>query len=258
MSLNPGSIEAVDDETLKLALRFLPEIARRSKQNFFKLAAEFLPELIAGAGMLRIPKLIVLVELTEPSLDQMHQKLTQLDDVIKANKYRGFILKEGTEQKYWTVRRESFNLLRQHSRGLHAAPFIDDVSVPIDVMSDFLRKMLEVLSEYQLHVTLAGHAGEGNFHIIPLLNFKNKEEVNKIPIVSDLVYDLVIEYGGSITGEHNDGIIRSRYLPKQFGSKMFDLFVEVKNIFDAENIFNPGKKVGFENTFPFDRIRTDW
>jgi len=258
LTINPGSIEAVDDETLKLALKYLPEIAKRSKQNFWKLAYEFLPEFMLGAGMLRLPKIIVLVEITEKDEDTVNSKVDQLSQLIKDNHWRGMILGEGKEEKYWTIRRESFNLLRQHSAKLHAAPFIDDVSVPIDNMSEFLKEMLEILKQYHIHVTLAGHAGEGNFHVIPLLNFKDKSEIEKIPVVSDLVYDLVLKYGGSITGEHNDGLIRSRYLPKQFGPEVFNLFEKTKKIFDPKNIFNPGKKVNFDQNFPVDKIRTDW
>ena len=92
-------------------------------------------------------------------------------------------------------------------------------------------------------MTLAGHAGSGNFHIIPLMDLKKESERKKIPEVSNKVYDLIIEYGGSITAEHNDGLIRSPYLKKMYGEKVYALFEEVKKIFDPQNIFNPGKKV---------------
>ncbi len=62
--------------------------------------------------------------------------------------------------------------------------------------------------------------------------------------VSDKVYDLVLKYEGSITGEHNDGIVRTPYLEKMYGPKITGLFAETKHIFDGHNMFNPGKKVG--------------
>jgi FAD/FMN-containing dehydrogenase len=72
-----------------------------------------------------------------------------------------------------------------------------------------------------------------------------KPEVRQVILeLSPKVYDLVLKYGGSTTGEHNDGIIRTPYLAKMFGTKMVELFRETKTIFDPQNIFNPGKKVG--------------
>jgi FAD/FMN-containing dehydrogenase len=73
----------------------------------------------------------------------------------------------------------------------------------------------------------------------------SKEDQRKIiPQLADRVYDLVLKYKGSITAEHNDGLIRSPYLEKQYGTEVVKLFEEVKHIFDPQNIFNPGKKVG--------------
>jgi len=94
--------------------------------------------------------------------------------------------------------------------------------------------------------TIAGHAANGNFHIIPLMDFNDPELPRIINDLSQSVYKLVIEYGGSITAEHNDGIIRTPYLKTQFGEKMIGIFGEIKNAFDPLNIFNPHKKVNVE------------
>lgn len=91
---------------------------------------------------------------------------------------------------------------------------------------------------------IAGHIGNGNFHIIPLMDLTNENARAIIPEVARRVYDLVLSYGGSITGEHNDGIIRTPFLKQQFGDEMYSLFEKTKKIFDPKNIFNPGKKVG--------------
>ncbi|OYW96357.1 MAG: hypothetical protein B7Z18_01785, partial [Alishewanella sp. 32-51-5] len=91
------------------------------------------------------------------------------------------------------------------------------------------------------------HVGDGNFHIIPLVDPKDPTVPKTIDELSHKVYDLVLSYEGSITGEHNDGLIRTPYVEKMFGREMYALFVEVKKIFDPLNIFNPGKKVGGGN-----------
>jgi FAD/FMN-containing dehydrogenase len=102
--------------------------------------------------------------------------------------------------------------------------------------------MLAILKEHDIKVNIAGHAGDGNFHIIPLMDLRDPKEREKIAIVSEKVFDLIIRFGGTITAEHNDGIIRTPYIKKMYGSKIYTLFEEIKKIFDPENIFNPGKK----------------
>ena len=92
--------------------------------------------------------------------------------------------------------------------------------------------------------TIAGHPGDGNFHIIPLMDLSDEKSRQIIPELSEKVYDLVLKHGGSITAEHNDGLIRTPYLEKMYGKEVCGLFEEVKRIFDPQNIFNPGKKVG--------------
>jgi FAD/FMN-containing dehydrogenase len=151
---------------------------------------------------------------------------------------------EFDSEKYWTIRRESFNLLRQHVHGRRTAPFVDDIIVPPASMPEFLPKMRAILDEYKLVYTIAGHAGNGNFHIIPLMDMHEPSNAKAIDEVSDKVYDLVLSFKGSITAEHNDGIIRTPYLAKQFSPEVIDLFKKTKDAFDPTNIFNPRKKVG--------------
>ena len=142
------------------------------------------------------------------------------------------------------MRRESFSLLRKNAKGLYAAPFIDDFVVPPDTYPEFMPELNALLARYDLLYTIAGHIGSGNFHIIPLMDLKDPKVRSIILELSPKVYELVIKYGGTTTGEHNDGIIRTPYLPQLFGAEMVTLFEKTKHIFDPEDIFNPGKKVG--------------
>jgi FAD/FMN-containing dehydrogenase len=147
-------------------------------------------------------------------------------------------------EKYWIVRRESFALLQKNLHGYYASPFIDDFVVPIDSYPEFLPRLYKLIDSYKMINTIAGHIGNGNFHIIPLMDLKDPNTKKTILELAPKVYDLVIQYGGTTTGEHNDGIIRTPYLTQLFGQEIVRLFEETKRIFDPENIFNPGKKVG--------------
>ncbi|MDO8590569.1 MAG: FAD-linked oxidase C-terminal domain-containing protein, partial [bacterium] len=161
---------------------------------------------------------------------------------------------EAEVKKYWTFRRESFNLLRQHMKNLRTAPFIDDFVVRPEFLPEFLPKLNVILSKYQITYTVAGHVGDGNFHIIPLMDLKKPESVEIIKELSDKVYRLVLDFKGSISGEHNDGLIRSSYLPMMYEPEIIKLFEETKKIFDPLNIFNPGKKVGAERKYAWDHV----
>jgi FAD/FMN-containing dehydrogenase len=151
---------------------------------------------------------------------------------------------EAAAAKYWKVRRESFALLRKNVRGRYAAPFIDDIVVHPDDYPRFLPELYALVSNHKFIYTIAGHIGDGNFHIIPLVNMSGKDDREEIFELMPKVYELVAKYKGSITGEHNDGIIRTPYLPLMFSPKMIELFADVKRIFDPLGILNPGKKTG--------------
>ncbi len=242
----PESFESFDDHTFKLAMKFLPDMIKRMKGNLITLGLQFLPEVwmtLTGG----IPKLILIAEFTGDTEDEVNAKLLLAQkDVATRFKLKTHITKSAFEaQKYWTVRRESFNLLRQHTHGLATAPFIDDIIVHPDQLPKFLPELNLILNQYpSLIYTIAGHAGDANFHIIPLMDLTKADQRMIIPKLADQVYDLVLKYKGSITAEHNDGLIRSPYLEKQFGAQVTGLFAKTKKIFDPNNIFNPRKKVG--------------
>jgi FAD/FMN-containing dehydrogenase len=112
------------------------------------------------------------------------------------------------------------------------------------LLPEFLPKLLSILKKNKININIAGHAGEGNLHIIPLMDLKDSKERAKIIPVAQEVYDLVLSYGGTITAEHNDGIMRTPFLKDMYGERMMLLFKEIKTIFDMNTIFNPGKKFG--------------
>lgn len=245
LTLQPETVESYDDSTMKLAIRFLPEMMKTMKtKNFLKLMWSFLPEvkLMLTGG---IPKLILLVEFSGKSERLIDEKMKQLEAKIAHFKFAMRATKNESEsEKYWTIRRESFNLLRKHVRGMRTAPFIDDVVVQPEYLPEFLPAMRKILDDYKLLYTIAGHAGNGNFHIIPLMDMRLEKNRALIPEVSEKIFDLVVKFKGSLSGEHNDGIIRTPYLPKMYSSNIIELFQATKNTFDEQNIFNPGKKVG--------------
>lgn len=245
MKYEPESFESFDDHSMKLAMRFIGDFFK--KLGFWKtikLGLQFIPDILM---VLRggIPKLILMVEVTGKDESALQTKAEAIKGAIKPFKFQTKIARSQAEvEKYWIIRRESFALLRAHAGGKRTAPFIDDIIVSPFDMPAFLPELQEILSHYKLDYTIAGHAGNGNFHIIPLMDLNNPFSSDIILDLSVKVYTLVTKYKGSITAEHNDGIIRTPYLSYMYSPVILGLFNKTKEIFDPQNIFNPGKKVG--------------
>lgn len=249
LKYKPESFESFDDHTLKVGLKFFPAIVKKLNSSWIKLAFQFLPEfwMFVTGG---VPKLIMIAEFTGETQEEASRAARDAELSIRPFKLKTKITKtEAESKKYWTFRRESFNLLRQHLTNLRTAPFIDDFVVKPEYLPEFLPKLEKILSGYKIVYTVAGHIGDGNFHIIPLMDLKKDESVRIIEELSDKVYKLVTTFRGSITGEHNDGLIRTSYLPMMYPPEIIKLFEETKEIFDPKNIFNPGKKVGSDREY---------
>lgn len=255
--LNPDSLESYDDRTLRLALHFFKDLLKILKpKNLISMGMAFLPELwrIAIHGF---PKLVILAEFSGATEKEVNEKVGQVHEAVSAFGINPHITKTREEaNQYWVVRRESFNLLRHKIKDKQTAPFIDDFAVKPEVLPEFLPKLQAILGKYDLTYTIAGHPGDGNFHIIPLMNLSDIAQRSIIPKLSDEVYALVLEYKGTITAEHNDGLIRTPYLEKMYGAEVVALFAQVKKIFDPQGIFNPGKKVGGSLGYAMAHIKT--
>jgi FAD/FMN-containing dehydrogenase len=249
------TIELYDDHTFKIGIKFFGDFIKN--KGFFsalRYTMRFLPEFwmaITGG----IPKFIVLAESGDKDIKNVHRDVLAEFKDIKSEipGLKSFIVKGKASQKYWDFRHDSFKLLTEHSKksrsagsGTRTAPFIDDIAVNPEHLPEYIPRLKKILDEYkdEFIYTIAGHLGNGNFHIIPLVDMNKQKNKDNVLEISERVYTLALEYGGSITAEHNDGIVRTPYIPQMFGEEMTEVFRKIKNIFDPHNIFNPGKKVG--------------
>ena len=259
LPLGPESFESYDDNTLMLALRYFPEFVHQlGLWGLVQAGLAFLPAFLDMA-IGRLPKLIVQVDFASDDPEELKQKITALREKLKPLHPQTTIAVDDQEKKYWLVRRESFNLLRNKIRNKHTAPFIDDFVVNPHDTADVVKQVTDILKKHPEFIfTVAGHVGNGNFHIIPLVDIKDPKVRKAIPEISDQVYAIITKYKGSITGEHNDGLIRTPYLEQMYGKEIIKLFEETKNIFDPHGIFNPRKKVHGDLKYAMDHIRTNW
>lgn len=245
LAQQPESFESYDNNTFSLAVHFLPQMLQQmGLRKAIAFGFAFLPEVwtVLTGG---IPKLVLLAEFAADTEDEARElaraaRLSLHDLPVQTR----LAANETESAKFWKIRREAFALLRKNMKGLTAAPFIDDFVVhPADYPA-FLPRLNALLDSYGFIYAITGHIGDGNFHIFPMLDLSNPRAVHIIRELSRKVYELVGEFHGSITGEHNDGIIRTPYLYMMYSPKMLELFAETKKIFDPTGIFNPGKKTG--------------
>lgn len=225
LEFKPESFECFDDQTIQYALKFLPEVR--------KIFTHTLPSLVLMAQFS--------ADSPQKVFETCQKAKEKMDEFFLQSK---IITDPKIAEIYWLVRHESFSLLKNHSADKRTAPFIDDIIVNPDKLHLFLPKLKEIMNKYKEYIlyTIAGHIGEGNFHIIPLVDLKKEKVRGEIMQLLKEVVDLVLEFEGSLTAEHNDGLIRGPYLEKVYGEEMYQLFKKVKNIFDPKNIFNPHKK----------------
>lgn len=253
----PESFECYDDRALKLALRFLGDFLHILKlPNMLSLVWQFLGEfkmfLFGG-----LPKLVLLAEFTSDSWLGARKKAQDAAQDLAGLGVAWRVTKsQEEEEKYFAIRRASFQLLHEHPEGKTAAAFIEDIIVKPKDLPQFLPRLQNILGPYEDDIiyTIAGHIGDANFHIIPLIDLKNPEAKMIIIELMEKVHHLVFEFGGSMSAEHNDGLLRTPFVSEMYGEKMYELFCKVKDIFDPLRIFNPGKKVEGDIKFAFHHI----
>lgn len=193
------------------------------------------------------PRIVLLVEFTGDTVEVADGLAKKTMEELKTVKGIGFRLTRNKfeSEKYWTIRRQAFNLIRFHLKKMKSEPFVDDVIVRPEKLPEFYPALYKILNEYKGEMTFAvgGHSGEGNMHIYTLLDPRDPHLKEIVLKVSSEVYSLVVRLGGSITAEHNDGLVRTPFLPEMYGEKIMALFKQVKDILDPKDIFNPGKKI---------------
>lgn len=239
------TMEVYDKHTFKFAIRFFKDFLKeKGIFGVISYAFNFIPEMfMALTGGL--PEFVVLVEFVSNDTYEIQDEIKKAQESLKDLKIPTRILTTKKEiEKYWNIRRDSFKLLSDHSKKLRTAPFIDDCIIPVKYYPEYMKEITELLDSYKLLYTVAGHLGNGNLHIIPLMDFEKPETEKIILELSQKVYGIVKKYEGSMTAEHNDGLIRTPFLPLIFGNSIVSVFEELKNTFDSRNIFNPKKKVG--------------
>lgn len=260
LSYKPATFECFDQATLLLTIKFMPAFLKMlGPKRFIHLLFSLIPD---GAQLLHgIPKMILMVEFNGETEEEVREKVHALHKELQPLHARyeinGFEEDptEGKSEKFWIMRRYAFQILRKKVKDKHTAPYVDDFIVRPEFLAEFIPQLRTIIKKYKLFATIQGHIGDGNFHVIPLMKIELESERAKLEPSQKEINNLVLKYEGSLSGEHNDGLVRGPWLEAQFGKKIVGLFREVKDIFDPENIFNPHKKSDADWSYSYSHIR---
>ena len=147
------------------------------------------------------------------------------------------------QAQVWAVRKAGLGLMMNAPGPEKPLPFVEDAAVSPERLPEFVRRFDEIVTAAGTRAGYYGHAGVGCLHIRPLIDPRMPEGVARMARIAEEVSDLVLEFGGSLSGEHGDGLVRSPFLEKMFGPEITGAFRRVKDAFDPGGIMNPGKIV---------------
>jgi len=190
------------------------------------------------------PGAILVVEFYGESEAELTDKTEKLKDDM-ARRGLGYacvnMLDRAAQASVWAVRKNGLGLLMSMHGDAKPLPFVEDTAVDPDKMGEFVRRFDEVVRNHQTEAAYYGHASVGCLHIRPVVSLKAQEGVDKMLSIADEISDLVKEFGGSLSGEHGDGIVRGVWNEKMFGPEIYKLFQELKGAFDPDGLMNPNK-----------------
>ena len=121
--------------------------------------------------------------------------------------------------------------------------FVEDTAVAPEKLRDYIDRFLAIVAQHKTTAGVYAHASVGCLHVRPVINLKTADGVRTFEALANDVADLVLEFGGALSGEHGDGLVRGPFMEKMFGPALYEAFRDIKRTFDPDGIFNPGKIV---------------
>lgn len=190
------------------------------------------------------PGAILCVEFYGDSKEELPPRMAALEADLRANGF-GYHFHHATEAaqqaRVWSLRESALGLSMTMKEDAKSLSFVEDTAVAPEKLRDFIDRFLQLIRRHETSAGIYAHASVGCLHVRPVVNMKTAEGVRKFEAIANDVSELVLEFGGALSGEHGDGLVRSPFMRKMFGPELYEAFREVKRAFDPAGIFNPGK-----------------
>lgn len=221
-----------------------PSVIEIVDRNLISYINEANPNQLKDVVSKNIPKITMLIEFDDTA-DRTQAKSEKKAKKILENKGVNYRVEkdEASRDALWKIRHSTSTFIGQGIGNKRAVPIIDDGIVPLDQLHNFIQGVYDLFKKNNLPVAIWGHGGNANLHVQPVLDLSMLGDRQKVFRLMDDYYNMVVEMGGSTSGQNNDGRIRGPYLERVFGPEAYDLFGKIKAIFDPFGILNPGVKL---------------
>jgi FAD/FMN-containing dehydrogenase/Fe-S oxidoreductase len=219
--------------------------------DFSPTAIELIPQSIvrlarsspAYAKQLRVlqdlgdPAAMLIIEFSGNEKGGLSQQVAQLNKVAPV----WIADEESVQRQIWNVRKVGLGILLSRAGDVKPWSFVEDLAVPVDQLGEFYRGMEQILHDHNTTCEVYAHASSGCLHIRPMINLKTPQGVADLRSIASSAVQLTINLGGSVSGEHGDGLARSEWLDQMYGPQVVRIFRQIKDAADPENLLNPGK-----------------
>jgi FAD/FMN-containing dehydrogenase/Fe-S oxidoreductase len=192
------------------------------------------------------PGSLLCVEFYGDRAEDLPPRMQALEADLRAQGY-GYHFHHATDlaaqARIWSLREAGLGLSMAMKEDAKSISFVEDTAVPPERLRDYIERFLAMVRAHGTTAGVYAHASVGCLHVRPVVNLKSETGVWQFEAIANASADLVLEFGGALSGEHGDGLVRSPFMRKMFGPVLYDAFRAIKTAFDPDGILNPGKIV---------------
>lgn len=195
------------------------------------------------------PASLLCIELYADDAAELPPRLAALERDLAAHGFGSRFHRATTadaQARIWSLREAALGLSMAMKTDEKSLSFVEDAAVPPERLRDYIARLLEIVHRHGTTAGVYAHASVGCLHVRPVVNLKTAEGVRKLESIAGEVAELVVEFGGALSGEHGDGMLRSPFMQRLYGPVLYDAFRTIKQTFDPEGLLNPGKIVDAE------------
>jgi len=247
------SVMTIEFDHLLDALGATPLILRHSP-SAVEVMDDFILSHAKGHPMLNAQRQAMLsadgsallcVEFYAETVDELRARMASLErDVASLSPRQARqVLDAQAQARIWSFREAALGLSTATKSDGKAISFVEDTAVAPEKLRDYIERFISIVKRHRTTAGVYAHASVGCLHVRPVVNLKTSEGVAVFEAIANEVADLVLEFGGALSGEHGDGLVRGAFNEKMFGSELYRAFRQVKQTFDPQGIFNPGRIV---------------
>ena len=188
---------------------------------------------------------LLCVEFYDESVDALRQRMAALEQDLASVRPRHVrqVLEPAAQAAIWSFREAALGLSTATTDDAKAISFVEDTAVAPEKLREYIARFVKIVESHGTTAGVYAHASVGCLHVRPVINLKTADGIAAFEAIANEVADLVLEFGGALSGEHGDGLVRGAFNEKMFGSTLYQAFRDVKKTFDPNGIFNPGRIV---------------